>query len=189
MSPEFSGFVASASWGEDDFWDVALNYAGEFSGFKVAAGIGYGDDHRQRLRRTPSAPITERAWSSHDADCRQFGGSISVIHEKSGLFVNFGAGEKTDEIIGQTAVFGGTGADDARQFWSTQAGIEKKFHDLGKTTVYGEYYDYEGGGNNRRNIAASRRAQSHGLPATGRSGAPAWKCSAPASRRASIRPR
>ena len=48
VSPEFSGFVASASWGEDDFWDVALNYEGEFSGFKIAAGIGYGDRHRQR---------------------------------------------------------------------------------------------------------------------------------------------
>ena len=41
--------------------------------------------------------------------------------------MNFGAGEKTDEIIGQTAVFGGTGADDDQTFWSTQAGIEKKF--------------------------------------------------------------
>ena len=36
-----------------------------------------------------------------------------------------------------------------------QAGIEKKFHELGKTTIYGEYYDYEGGGNNRRNVAAA----------------------------------
>ncbi len=152
VSPEFSGFVASASWGEDDFWDVALNYEGEFSGFKVAAGIGYGvvTDNGQ----TNTVCANQNGLGSNDADCRQFGGSISVIHEKSGLFVNFGAGEKTDEIIGQTAVFGGTGADAHQTFWSTQAGIEKKFHDLGKTTVYGEYYDYEGGGNNRRNIAA-----------------------------------
>ena len=150
VSPEFSGFVASASWGEDDFWDVALNYEGEFSGFKVAAGIGYGvvTDNAQ----TNTVCANQNGVGGHDADCRQFGGSISVIHEKSGLFVNFGAGEKTDELIGETVVFGGTGADAHQTFWSTQAGIEKKFHDIGKTTVYGEYYDYEGGGNNKRNI-------------------------------------
>ena len=42
-SPEFGGFVASAAFGEDQFWDVALRYAGESHGFKYAAGIGYQD--------------------------------------------------------------------------------------------------------------------------------------------------
>src|SRR5690606_25743326 len=41
VSPTFSGFTFSASWGEDDFWDVALRYANEFNGVRVAAGIGY----------------------------------------------------------------------------------------------------------------------------------------------------
>ena len=40
-SPAIFGFIASASVGEDDMWDAALRYAGEFSGFKVAAAIGY----------------------------------------------------------------------------------------------------------------------------------------------------
>ena len=153
VSPEFSGFVASASWGEDDFWDVALNYEGEFGGFKVAAGIGYGEitDGLQ----TNTVCNASGAVGGHDTSCRQFGGSISVIHEKSGLFVNFGAGQKTDELIEQTARFAGTGVDDGQFFWSTQAGIEKKFHDLGKTTIYGEYYDYDGGGNSKRTIAAT----------------------------------
>ncbi|MBA2127825.1 porin, partial [Hyphomicrobium methylovorum] len=35
-SPTFAGFSVSASWGEDDFWDVAARYAGEHHGFKVA---------------------------------------------------------------------------------------------------------------------------------------------------------
>ena len=49
-SPTFGGFSVSAAWGEDDIWDVALRYAGEFSGFRVAAGIGYGEQY-QRLGR------------------------------------------------------------------------------------------------------------------------------------------
>ena len=36
-SPTFAGFSVSASWGEDDFWDVAARYAGEWNGIKVAA--------------------------------------------------------------------------------------------------------------------------------------------------------
>ena len=31
-------------------------------------------------------------------------------------------------------------------FWAAQAGVEKKFNDLGKTTIYGEHYDYDGAG-------------------------------------------
>jgi len=41
VSPTIMGFIFSAAWGEDDMWDVALRYAGEFSGFKLAAGVGY----------------------------------------------------------------------------------------------------------------------------------------------------
>ena len=41
--PTFAGFSVSASWGEDDFWDVAARYAGEFNGFKVAAATAYSE--------------------------------------------------------------------------------------------------------------------------------------------------
>src|SRR5262249_30980763 len=42
-TPEIAGFTASASYGEDDLWAVALRYAGELHGFKLAAGIGYAE--------------------------------------------------------------------------------------------------------------------------------------------------
>ncbi len=80
-SPTLAGFVLSASIGEaGDYWGVMLRYAGEFSGFRVAAGIGYEDATdkptgvgpigtcgcpRRRVRRTwlmpeksrPGAPV------------------------------------------------------------------------------------------------------------------------------------
>ena len=40
-SPTFGGFSVSASWGEDDFWDVAARYSGEYNGFKLAAAAAY----------------------------------------------------------------------------------------------------------------------------------------------------
>ena len=42
-SPSLAGFVASTSWVDADTWDVALRYAGEFSGWEGQAGIGYWD--------------------------------------------------------------------------------------------------------------------------------------------------
>ena len=43
-SPTMGGFSVSAAWGEDDLWDAALRYAGEFSGFRLAAAIAYANN-------------------------------------------------------------------------------------------------------------------------------------------------
>ncbi len=151
VSPEFAGFTASAAWGEDDYWDAALNWAGEFHGFTIEAGIGYGEITDNLQTQTVCA---FSAVGAPDTKCSQFGGSISVLHEKTGLFGNFAAGIKTDDVALRTAV-GAAGASDEQTFWAVQGGIEKKFTDYGKTTIYGEYYDYDGGGNSRRTIASA----------------------------------
>jgi predicted porin len=148
ISPEFAGFTASAAWGEDDYWDVALNYSGELHGFEIEAGVGYGEITDGVQTNT----VCAFAVGANGVNCRQFGGSVSAIHKETGLFVNFGAGIKTDERASQTAV-GAAGASNEQTFWSGQVGIEKKFTEYGKTTIYGEYYDYNGGGNSRRTVA------------------------------------
>ncbi len=149
-SPTLLGFTASASWGEDDIWDVALRYAGEAGGFKYTAGIGYGVvlDDGQTQTVCPGTVAT----GGSDTRCENFGGSLSIIHEATGLFTNIAAGRKVDDLIDEMPLFAGTGVDDEQTFWAIQAGIEKKFNSYGKTTVYGEYYGYEGGGNGRRTV-------------------------------------
>ncbi|MEM8633148.1 MAG: porin [Pseudomonadota bacterium] len=42
-TPEFGGFVASASFGTDDEWDIALRYAAEFGGTELEAAIAYAE--------------------------------------------------------------------------------------------------------------------------------------------------
>lgn len=141
VSPEFAGFALSAAWGEDDFWDIALRYKNEFGGFSIAAGIGYGEI-------TSGSQTQTTAGSRTLIDAQQFGGSISVLHKDTGLFVQAGAGQKQDDGLADVAAYQGAGAanlDDEDSFWAIQAGIEKKWWSLGKTTVYGEYYDYTGG--------------------------------------------
>ncbi len=152
-TPALYGFTVSTSWGADDLWDAAIRYSGDVAGFKLSAGIGYGEitDNNQTQSVCMSAPAGQGADGS-DTRCHQFGGSISALHEATGLFVNFAAGTKIDDILSQTARFAGTGADDGQHFWAVQAGIEQKFNALGKTTLFGQYYDYSGGANGRRTI-------------------------------------
>lgn len=140
VSPEFGGFTASASWGADDFWDIALRYKSEFGGFSIAAGIGYGEI-------TDGSQTQTTAGSRTRIDAQQFGGSISVIHKDTGLYVNAAAGEKEDDGLRNVPFYVANPAllVDKDTFFAIEAGIEKKWLPLGKTTVFGQYYDYDGG--------------------------------------------
>ncbi|MDO9383821.1 MAG: hypothetical protein Q7T86_13270 [Hyphomicrobiaceae bacterium] len=155
-TPVFAGFTGQASWGEDDVWDLGLRYAGEFGGFKVAAGVAYGETTDGGDTNTScNIRLGTAAAGNLDQQCSQFGGSVSVLHEATGLFASAGAGIKTDDLLDEAAVFAGQNADDEQTFYAFQAGLERKFIPLGKTTIFGEYYNYEGGANNRRGIAAN----------------------------------
>ena len=139
-SPEFAGFSASAAWGGDDFWDVGLRFEKEFADFKVEAGIAYSSiTDSNDDSATHGCPV--RSAPTSDAKCQGLGGSISVMH-KSGVYGNFAAGQMWDD---NAKVVFGPGVDDTYKFWSTEVGIQKKWNELGKTTIFGQYYDYNGG--------------------------------------------
>jgi hypothetical protein len=129
-SPEFAGFVASANWGQDDFWAVALRYTGEFNGFKLAAGISYGEITDNTQGFTGNSTIGNDRGTT-------LGGSASVLHVESGLFATFAYGETELPHRGNLASFA---TDNDYSNWNIQAGIQKKWNPLGATTLYGEYY-------------------------------------------------
>lgn len=149
-SPVWHGFRLSASWGADDFWDMALRYEGEAAGFQFAAGIGYLELVDGAITSTVCAAA--EVPGVNDTGCHQYGGSLGVLHEPTGLFLNFGTGLKVDDEIYHTIRFAGTDVDDSQVFFAGQAGIERKFSGLGKTTIYGEHYQYGGGGGTRRTV-------------------------------------
>ncbi len=127
-SPEFAGFVASANWGQDDFWAVALKYSGEVHGFKLAAGISYGEI-------TDTTQGFGGSSNEGNDEGTTLGGSASVLHTGTGLFATFAYGETE---LAQKVV--GAGNDRNYSNWNIQAGIQRKWHPLGNTTLYGEYY-------------------------------------------------
>lgn len=121
-SPVIAGFTASAHWGQDDIWGVALRYAGEFGGFKLAGGIAY-QEVSDATRNIGLNSIVG------DDSGDELGLSVSILHDPTGLFATFAYGEAER--------FNGEEYDG----WHIQAGIQRKWVPLGKTTLYGEYYE------------------------------------------------
>jgi hypothetical protein len=115
VSPTFWGFNWSWAWGEDDFWDTALRYAGEFNSIRVAAGIGYQqwtDGNAFTVLPTttfasgtaiigtgsqgalPCSDLDNARFGfndlrghGNDVDCQTVGLSGSIMHVPTGLYV------------------------------------------------------------------------------------------------------
>ena len=123
-TPEFMGFVASASWGEDDIWDVGLKYEGEGGGFKLSGAIAYTE-------------INDTDGAFADLEQSTLVGSLAVLHEPSGLNALVAAGNREfDETV--LDVDGPRTPDDAK-FVYTKIGWLAKLNPLGPTAFYGEY--------------------------------------------------
>lgn len=122
-TPSLAGFEMAASWGGgqsasgDDVWDVALRYAGEFSGFRFAAGAGYR---------------VESFASTATPEMKTIAGSASLLHVVSGLFANVAAGQQDSHPLWGDV-----------QMWHAKAGWSKNITGLGATTFYGEYADHK----------------------------------------------
>jgi predicted porin len=124
------GFTVSASWGDNDYWDIALRFAKEWNSVKIAAAIAYADDSTGSAGVTIVDPLLGRVGVS--SDFTQVIGSVAAMHVPTGLFAMFAAGEREYDDV-----------DLDGSFWYTQAGIERKWLPYGTTTVYGEYGSYE----------------------------------------------
>jgi predicted porin len=123
-SPTFGGFSVSASWGEDDMWDVAARYAGEHHGFKLAAAVAYNEVTDNRYNSGyPAADLL----AVPDMEYFQLG--VYVQHVATGLFGLFNYGDLEVDIVDQP---------NAETFYF-KGGLRTKFNHLGATVFYGEY--------------------------------------------------
>ncbi|MDQ8698278.1 porin [Hyphomicrobium sp. LHD-15] len=128
-SPTIGGFTVSASWGADDFWEVAGRYAGEISGFKISLGVGYSDMHDETVT---GAAVSARK----DSQFFQVGGYAQ--HIATGLFVHAAYGHEDNN---DTLLLNGTHAKDG-EHWYVKAGLRRAWNPLGATIVYGDYARY-----------------------------------------------
>ena len=125
-SPTFGGFSVSASWGEDDFWDVAARYAGEMHDFKIAVAAAYSEnsdfDNSVNMVQPPGSNYF------------QIGAYIESI--SCGLFAYGAYGHLSDPEGFGNSNFAHA---DANNTWYAKAGIRQRWHPLGHTIFYGEY--------------------------------------------------
>jgi hypothetical protein len=184
VSRTLHGFTFSAAWGEDDFGDAALRYAAEFNGVRVAAGVGYqqwtdgnGSEGSQNDRGCADLTFVGGIRNDSDVDCNALGLSGSVMHVPTGLYVAAAYGKLEDEnretlFARQAATFVTDPVthvttqvtsgpvpfvNDEDEHWYLQAGIERNFFGIGKSTFYGEFFQGDTGaglaGGNVRDVA------------------------------------
>ncbi len=120
VSPTLSGFSASVAWyaNKNDAWDAALRYAGEFSEIRLAGGIGYRKEDDLASPGGKSGTVNA---------------SGSIMHVTTGLFANVSYGDMKGATASTTIPLADIKA------LHLQAGVERKWFDLGKTTFYGEW--------------------------------------------------
>jgi hypothetical protein len=128
-SPTVARFSVSASWGEDDFWEMAGRYAGEVGGFKLAFGAGYSEMHDEN---TSGAAVS----LEKNSQFFQIGGYAQ--HLATGLFVHAAYGHEDNN---DTLLTNGFRAEDG-EHWYVKAGIRRKWTALGATIVYADYAQY-----------------------------------------------
>jgi hypothetical protein len=144
-SPSIGGFILSAAAGEAArvdrtvptfdpttqagplglYWAANIRYAGEFSGFRVAAAAAYENSEGEENMGT-SSPTAAITTSAHNV-----GYSASVLHVASGLFAQGSWIEFTRANNNNT--------QDTGTLWQIQGGISQNWTGLGKTAIYGEY--------------------------------------------------
>jgi len=128
-SPTFGGFSVQAAWGEDDMWDAALRYAGEFSGFRLAAAIAYADNVGGFGEFSDNVAAGFLAGVGNGREISQIKGSASLLHTATGLFIQGTYLTQDNDFVG---------AKDTT-LWQVQGGISKNWTGLGNTALYGEY--------------------------------------------------
>jgi hypothetical protein len=128
-TPTFKGFSVSASWGEDDFWEVAARYAGEIAGFKILAGVGYSE----MMDEGTTGPQV-----SFGKDSRFFQAGGYVQHLATGLFLHAAYGSEDNH---DAPLLNGTVAKDG-EHWYVKGGIRQKWGPVGHTILYGDYAEY-----------------------------------------------
>jgi hypothetical protein len=172
-TPTLAGFIGSASWGEDDVWDVALRYSGEFNGIKLAGGIAYASWTDGNTNGATPAGFGERgcarvinaAGTGSDVKCDELGLSGSIMHVPTGLFLTGAYGYRNDDNRQKVAFLAGTQKKD--EFYLIQGGIEQAFMPVGKSTFFGEYYEGNFGApvNNATGTAVARTLTGVGFTA------------------------
>jgi hypothetical protein len=134
-TPTFHGFSASTSYGADDFWDVAVRYAGESHGIKISSAAAYyrntDENMYQGFDTATGLPTTVKV------DAGYFQAGLYLEHVATGLFAYGAYGKEFNNNTYITA--NQTNNQPSGDNWYFKTGLREKWMSLGHTVLYGEY--------------------------------------------------
>ena len=152
-SPTWHGFSVSASWGDDDFWDVAARYAGEWNGIKLSVAAAYnqwtdgnspiGQPGTVQTLFVPNLPLNITGSNSlsgtypNPGRADYFQAGLYAEHVPTGLWglINYGKLDDNFSVLPETTT------------WYFKAGLRERWSHLGHTVLYGEYLTNNDGNN------------------------------------------
>jgi len=162
-SPAFMGFIYSASIADDGSnWGTMLRYANEFSGFRVAAGIGY-EHYGQVTAQQNCTPVDSGAvpaaacfnnaqglgpanQANPAPNVNAWGAGLSGLHVPTGLFlqghyihVDFDESQPTTPGPGNSWWAQSSAGRVPSDQWLIQGGITKNWFGFGNTALFAEY--------------------------------------------------
>ncbi|MDH4981001.1 hypothetical protein [Hyphomicrobium sp. D-2] len=151
VSGQFGNIDASVAWGEDDFWDVAVEHSINYNDFRFRFGAGY-------LHDTTEGRVVA-GHPEYFRDRKEYKGSASILHIPTGLFATaayvrrtFHGLEEFDAAGTPGSIYGentsgivtapGTNRPPLDYYYSA-LGLRRQYWSIGDTTVYGEYAQVE----------------------------------------------
>ena len=143
-TPTLHGFTVQAAIAEDNYWDVALRYAGEFNGIRVAFGLGYQENSEFNGGNQVGFGTTgDLCTTLCDAKATDLKGALSVLHVPTGLFFTGSMGRR--EVEGADNALGGVYTGPDLTYWQVAGGIARNYFGIGNTVLFAEYSQSEGG--------------------------------------------
>ena len=143
-SPTFLGFNLSSSYGEDDFWDVAVRYAADWGNLKVTAAYGFASMTDEGCNAAGCTNIPFLGGGGFplqgfrkDAEVHQLG--ASALHIPSGIWIYGYYQHETNE--GTKFIGPASDANDS-DVWFIKTGIRRKWNPFGATVIWGEGGQY-----------------------------------------------
>jgi hypothetical protein len=137
LSGQWGNVDLSAAWGEDDFYDVALEHGINYDDWKFRFGAGFLRD------------LDEGSGGGH-RDRREYKGSASLLHIPTGLFGTVayvhrtfdGQNDSNQVTFGENVVIEYDASRPNRpptDYLYSAFGLRRQYWSIGDTSVYGEY--------------------------------------------------
>jgi predicted porin len=136
-SNENNGLWFNWAWGEDDIWSGSARYKEEAPNWKIGAGVAYENFSDERVQNGGGG------LAGFQQNLNEWGGEASLLHKPTGLFANFSWTTSENDSSNAFGVFTLKPLP-TEVAWDISGGIQKKWWDLGNTTIWGGYTHVDG---------------------------------------------